>query len=701
MSFPRRSFRRQLPVLLGLGWLGMLGASAHAASAQATPTVSILLSLPTTIQGVTAGLTAGENGALYGAASVGGDNGAGAIYTVQPNGTGFRLLHSLDAIQGLGVNNDGKQPLDRLIAPGDGYLYGTAEYGGASKNGTVFRVSLDGKTFQTLHAFTALDSNFHNLDGANPSGSVTAPGDGYLYGTTQFGGPGDRGVVFRVKTDGTGFQTLHNFAAVGDPNYNSDGSWPSAALTVGSDGRLYGTAQFGGANGWGAAYRLQPDGTGFQLLHSFTPSEGRSFTALTQATDGRFYGVNFQGGDNLGGLIFGLNADGTGFTPLHTFSGADGSGPYGALAVGSDNLLYGTTENGGTSSWGTVFRVNLDGTGFQTLASFAGSAQSDASTPVGTLLRVGNQLYGTSEYGGPIGFGTLFTVTGITPKATPPAPSHLLWDNASGTAAVWNLSDTNPAATAFVAGPFTGWTAKQIAQGPDGKARLLWINTSGQAALWNLADTNPAATCSVYGPFPGWVATALTVGPDNAAHLLWDNTDGRVALWNTTDPNPSATCTIAGPYSGWAGVAIGIGSDNHERLLWDNTSEQVAVWNLADANPAATCLVYGPFSGWTAKRLSVGDDNAAHLLWDNVSGQVSLWNLSDANPAASALVYGPYSGWSGEDLSVGADSKGRLLWDNVSGQNSLWNLADASPAGTCVVAGPYSGWTAVSVAAAE
>jgi hypothetical protein len=279
------------------------------------------------------------------------------------------------------------------------------------------------------------------------------------------------------------------------------------------------------------------------------------------------------------------------------------------------------------------------------------------------------------------------------------ASTHLLWTNTNGTAAVWNLNDLNPGATAFTAGPYPNWTPRVIAQGPNNKARLLWTNTSGKAALWNLSDPNPAATAFVAGPYPGWTATALAVGPDNAAHLLWNNTDGRVALWNTTAPNPGASAPVYGPYSGWAGVAIGLGSDNHERLLWDNTSGQVAVWNLSDVNPGATAVVAGPYTGWTAKRLSVGADNAAHLLWDNVSGQVAVWNLTDANPGATALAYGPYGGWSGQDLSVGADNKGRLLWDNVSGQNSLWNLGDADPLATYTLAGPYNGWTAVSVAA--
>jgi probable HAF family extracellular repeat protein len=300
---------------------------------------------------------------------------------------------------------------------------------------------------------------------------------------------------------------------------------------------------------------------------------------------------------------------------------------------------------------------------------------------------------------GPPGGGTVNTVLTVVDTLAANVHAHLLWDNTSGQASVWNLGDPNPAATSQLYGPFTGWTAKVIAQGPDNNARILWTNTNGQAALWNLADASPSATAAIYGPFPGWTATALTVGPDNAAHLLWDNTDGRVALWNTTDADPTSTCTIAGPYSGWSGVAIGIGTDNHERLLWDNVNGMASVWNLTDASPALTCLLAGPYSGWTAKRLSVGNDNAAHLLWDNVSGQVSLWNLSDDYPAATCVVAGPYAGWSGQDLSVGVYNKGHLLWDNTGGTMSLWNLADANPLATNTVAGPYTGWTAVSVAA--
>ena len=276
-----------------------------------------------------------------------------------------------------------------------------------------------------------------------------------------------------------------------------------------------------------------------------------------------------------------------------------------------------------------------------------------------------------------------------------PAALPLLWANTDGTASVWNLHDTAPDQTCALYGPYSGWTPKAVAQGPNGSTRLLWTNTDGRAALWNLADTHPEATCLVYGPYPGWTATALTVGPDNAAHLLWDNADGRVSLWNAADADPAATNRVAGPYPGWHGTALSIGPDNHVRLLWNNQDGRNSVWNLGDANPAATCFIGGPYPGWTARSLAVGPDNAAYLLWDNVSGEVSVWDLKDTHPSDDCLLYGPYSGWTATGLTVGSDNSLRLQWDNADGRLSIWNLDDLRPDLTYRLYGAYPGWTAL------
>jgi uncharacterized repeat protein (TIGR03803 family) len=645
------------------------------------------------------GVTQGSDGDWYGTALGGGLSSGGTLFKMHPDGSGFTVLKTFSPSNQAA---DGGYPGAPLRLGIDGALYGTTSNGGANgssnSSGTIFRVSPTGQ-FQLLHSFPA-----NNADPAHGGGQVFQAADGILYGDFDTI-PGN---LFRMNSDGTGYQTIHTFAAKNSDTTNIGGAFPESVSVVGADGDLYGVATNGGAHGGGTVFKIAKDGTGFTVLHDFNaanPLDGANPSAdLIKGQDGAFYGLTSQGGANNTGIVFKIDMNGNfqqivGFPALLTGGvnslGANPTEEIG-LAQGPDGTLYGSTIAGGAYGYGTLFALKPNGSGFTSLLDFK---QSDIQT---TFPNLGNQFSVSYGSNGLLYFNTGGGANGTGSLLTLPVPStHLLWANTNGTAAVWNLTDANPPATAFTAGPYPNWTPKAIAQGPDGHTRLLWTNTSGQTALWNLSDLNPPATAFVAGPYSGWTATALTVGPDNAAHLLWNNTDGRLALWNTTDPNPGASAPVYGPYSGWTGVAIGIGNDNHERLLWDNTSGQVAVWNLSDVNPGATAVVAGPYNGWTAKRLSVGADNAAHLLWDNVSGQVAIWNLSDANPGATALAYGPYGGWSGQDLSVGADNKGQLLWDNVSGQNSLWNLSDANPLATYTLAGPYSGWTAVSVSAAR
>ena len=64
---------------------------------------------------------------------------------------------------------------------------------------------LTNSTLRVLHAFSG-------ADGAWPRGSLIAAG-GFLYGGTTLGGDANSGTVFRVRPDGTGFQSLYSFTA--------------------------------------------------------------------------------------------------------------------------------------------------------------------------------------------------------------------------------------------------------------------------------------------------------------------------------------------------------------------------------------------------------------------------------------------------------------------------------------------------------
>jgi uncharacterized repeat protein (TIGR03803 family) len=293
--------------------------------------------------------------------------------TQQPQITSFSLLHIFSG------GTDGGNPTSSLIQGTDGRLYGTTQNGGATGNGNVFAVKTDGTGYVTLYSFSA------GNDGGNPYGGVIQGTDGRLYGTTAFDGVNNVGTVFAINPDGTGFTTLYSFTA------GNDGAFPSSNLIQGTDGRLYGTTSANGVNGFGTVFAIKLDGTNFATLGSFSGINDGAYPSggLIQGADGRLYGItpgSATAANNSFGTVFAVNPDGTGFTTLYTFTnGNDGAQPFGGLIQGTDGRLYGTAAIGGTNNNGTVFAVNPDGTNFTTLYSFTGG--SDGAAPQSSLLQ--------------------------------------------------------------------------------------------------------------------------------------------------------------------------------------------------------------------------------------------------------------------------------------------------------------------------
>ena len=279
--------------------------------------------------------------------------------------------------------------------------------------------------------------------------------------------------------------------------------------------------------------------------------------------------------------------------------------------------------------------------------------------------------------------------------AAPAAPSHvrLLWTNTSGQASLWNVS-TNGTFTSAVYGPYAGWTAKAVSDGPDGIVHLLWTNTSGQVSLWNVPATG-GFTSHQYGPYTGYAAVSLSTGADGVTHLLWNRSDGLAALWAVNTATSTFTSQQIGPYKGWTAKAVASGQTVTD-LLWTNANGQADGYRYA-ANETLTTQIFGPYANYAAKALSVGPDDIAHPLWDNRDGTAALWSAGFTGGSFSTAVYGPFSGWTARAVATGPDNVSHLLWDNVNGQASLWNITGGGF--TAKQYGPYAGWTAAAVAA--
>ena len=261
---------------------------------------------------------------FYGATAAGGASGGGTVFGVTTNGTGFVDLY--DFPNDLSIST-GIYPKYGLVASG-GVLYGTTQFGGVGDGGMVCSINIDGTSPALLHAFAV-------ADGTQPTGALLLFGK-TLYGTTSSGAKG-YGTVFAIGTDGTGFTVLHTFQANSTIDSNNefhpnptDGANPMDGVIVSADGStLYGTTESGGEGTNGAVYAMSIDGTGFRLLYSFPPATSPSDVAA-------------EGCAPIGGLL--LSADGA--------------------------TLYGCTSGGGPNNLGTAYSISTGGSSFTVLHGF-------------------------------------------------------------------------------------------------------------------------------------------------------------------------------------------------------------------------------------------------------------------------------------------------------------------------------------------
>lgn len=292
-------------------------------------------------------LIQGTDGNFYGVTPAGGAHGHGTIFMLTPEGI-ETVLYSF-----AGGTGDGALPFYGLVQGSDGNFYCTTLLGGLNNTGTVFKFTLTGVE-------TILFS-FAPFGGVAPTSLYAAllqGSDGNLYGMSSNGGANGHGTVFRITAAGV-LTVLYSFGS----SSSGDGIQPNIRLIFGSDGNLYGTTTNGGANDLGTVFKVTPGGAE-TVLYSFAeqPGDGNNPEGgLVQGSDGSLYGTTAFGGANDLGIVFKLAPDGV-ETVLYSFTGGpgDGSRPIGNMVEGSDGNLYGTTSEGGASNQGTFFRIAVN-----------------------------------------------------------------------------------------------------------------------------------------------------------------------------------------------------------------------------------------------------------------------------------------------------------------------------------------------------
>ena len=639
------------------------------------------------------GLVAGPDGALYGVTDAALNSGDSAttdiLYKVRQDGTGFQVLHTFPGTSS-GTNSGGSAPNQLLLV--NGFLYGTTYTGGANGTGVIFKIDTSGGAFQILHTFSALNAQSQNADGAGATAGLILGPDGALYGTTTTAGTSGGGIVYKINSDGSGFQAVYAFpATTPSARTNATGSQPGTALTYASTGLLYGTTQAGGASGLGTVFKITPAGQSFGTLHSFDNAGGYASLGLIAASDGNLYGTTFvggSGGSSAGGTLFRLTPGGT-YQVLKSFTTGTGqiAIPLTPPTEAPDGTLYGATNGGGTTGLGVIYQVNKDGSNFQAVGNLSNNT---GVSPSGPLLITNQKVYETARAGGANSDGTLLALSLLS-------TSHILWTNTNGAMSLWTVT-TGSQFSYYTYGPFSGWKASAVAQTPDGMTHVLWTHSpDGQVSVWDVTAAG-VYIHKEYGPFSGWNAVGMSAGSDGRLHLLWNHSpDNQMSLWSLSNAAASYTHAEYGPFAGWTAKAVATGGDGATDIVWTQASGYTSSWKISPTDGSYIHHEYGPFSGWTANALGADSNGQAALIWGNTNGTQSLWNADFAAGTYSYANYGPYPGWSVVSLAPGADGLRRLLWNHApDGQMSLWNL-DSANHFTYNNYGPYPGWSAVSI----
>ena len=324
--------------------------------------------------------------ALYGTTETGGKpkHSCQPGYNNRRCGTVFSLTgHKLTQIWDFTGGSDGGYPYFGVIADKTGALYtSTILGGGPTSCGTVVKLTPPAQG-QTAWAETTLWTFTNGNDGCEPVGLII-DGAGALYGEAAAGGATGNGTVFKLipPENGQGAwteQTLWSFQG------GSDGSYPSGTLAAGKGGVLYATTTAGGTTGNGTVFALTPPPKGStmwgeQILWNFTGGAdgGEPYAPLLIDKTGVLYGTAFQGALSANecgyygavgcGTVFKLTPPANGQTTwaettLWQFTGGgDGGCPEAGLTADKAGVLYGTALLGGSINDGVVF--SLSGTGF-------------------------------------------------------------------------------------------------------------------------------------------------------------------------------------------------------------------------------------------------------------------------------------------------------------------------------------------------
>ena len=299
-------------------------------------------------------------------------------------------------------NKEGFSSRGGLLLASDGKLYGMTDEGGLWNYGVIFSLDPVTATYKKL-------IDFNGLNGKYPSSNRLIEGqDGNFYGTTPYGGTEGLGVLFSIDPRSGVFTKIKDFSL-------STGGSPYGGLVEVADGKFYGTCFQGGSLGYGTIFSYDPLGSRYEKKRDFDFVDGAqpyADNSLIQAADGKLYGMTLLGGSAGWGVLYSFDPRSSVYTKLKDFNEKDGNFPYGKLCQAADGLLWGNTYYGGKFDAGVIFTFDPVSRVYTVVKDLN---TNDGTNPAGSLMEASDgKLYGLSKTGGTADRGVIFSIDPAT-----------------------------------------------------------------------------------------------------------------------------------------------------------------------------------------------------------------------------------------------------------------------------------------------
>ena len=595
--------------------------------------------------------------------------------------------------------------------------------------GTVFEVAKGSGTITAL-------ASFNGTNGENPYGALVMDSSGNLYGTDWQGGGSDDGTVFELA------KGQHTIDAVASFN-GSNGSNPQAGLIMDSSGNLYGTAQDGGANGYGAIFEVVKGSKAITDLASFSPSTDGAypqFGGLVMDSSGNFYGTTSEGFNQGVGTVFELYAH----TPALNWN-FPAAITYGT-ALSSTQLDASATDSGsGAAVAGTYAYTPAAGTilpvGSHTLTVTFTSTNTAEYSPitVSTTIEV-NQATPMLTWNtpAPIPYGTPLSSTQLDATATnpnngSPVSGTFTYTPPAGTvlargSTILNVtfvpSDTtdyttpNQASVTLVVTPsYSLSTLASVTGGPNGEyphAGLIMDSSGDLYGTTEGAGTGDNGTVFELAKGSGAITTLALFNGTNGANpyggLIMDSSGNMYGT--ASDGGASKDGTVfevakgSGTITALASFNGTNGANPHGGLILDSSGNLYGTTEFGGASMDGTVFEVAKGSGTITTLASFnginGADPVAGLIMD---GSGNLYGTAEsghfrtvfelAKGSSTITVLARFNGTNGDNPEAGLilDSSGNLYGTTsgggASGDGTVFELAKGS--GTITALASFNG----------